>query len=69
MNLKMFLVRLRYFEKKIFECFHQIYHCVKSVHIRLFSATHFPAFRLNTDMQISVSNPNAGKRGPGKRRI
>ena len=38
-------------------------HCVKSVRIRSYSGSYFPAFELNTPY-LSVFSPNAGKYGP-----
>ena len=43
-------------------------HCVKSVGIRSFSGTYFPAFGLNTEY-LSVFSLNAGKYGPEKLQI
>ena len=50
----------------------QIWHYVKSFHIRSFSASYFPAFELNTERDIPylpVFSPFAGKYGPEKLRI
>ena len=47
------------------------FHCVKSVHIRSFSASYFLAYELNTE-RYSVSlriNSDEGKYGPEKLRI
>ena len=43
-------------------------HCVKSVLIRSFSGSYFPAFGLNTERYFAFSL-NAGKYGPEKLRI
>ena len=44
-------------------------HCVKTVRVRSFSSSYFPAFGLNTERHyLSVFSPNAGKYGPEKLR-
>ena len=45
-----------------------IFHCVKSIRIRGYSGTHFPAFGLNTE-RYSLFSRNAGKCGPGQLHI